>query len=307
MNQKSITIIGYGNQAKAWAENLADSSWNVTIALREGSPSIEKVQNNPKLSFKLVSDITDSFVALLTPDHTHLETFQSNDFFDGTTFLYAHGYSLQTSKIAEEFTQYNHILLAPKAIGTKVRENYLKGIGLAGVYSFELCDDEKVQQKVFQISQDLGIKAFHSCTIKQEVIADLFSEQSILCSLLPYAANTSFNKLVDQGIPKELAYFECWHELKLIVDTMVELGPKAFFEKISPNALLGAEKGQRKLLDDHFNENMNNLLKDIQSGHFYNEINETNFNELNSDMSDYWATQPIQQCHDKISRELNGE
>jgi ketol-acid reductoisomerase len=107
---------------------------------------------------------------------------------------------------------------------------------------------------------------------KNETYADLFSEQSILCSLLPYASEMIFNKLVDKGIEKELAYFESWYEVKLIADTLMKIGPQKFFDLISPNALLGSKKGKDFLLDSHFQSQLNKLLDNIYSEDFFKEV-----------------------------------
>jgi ketol-acid reductoisomerase len=144
----------------------------------------------------------------------------------------------------------------------------------------------------------------HKSTCEQETVADLFSEQSLLCSTLPYSALKSFNKLVQNGIDPEVAYFECWYELKLIVDTLVKIGPYQFFKLISPNALLGSEIGKNLFYDMDYDKKLDDMLKNIQSGNFVDSIKGVNFEDVKSEVLDFWKDQKINTLHNDLKDEL---
>src|SRR5690606_25596499 len=143
------------------------------------------------------------------------------------------------------------------------------------------------------ISQGIGVTQLYSCTFSQETNADLFSEQSLLCSILPYAANFSFNKLIEKGIPKELAYIECWYEVKLIADAMVAMGPMKFSDLISPNALLGAKLGKEKIINESFQKAHDELDQNIENHHFDKQASDVNLEKLRQEFTTYWQDQPL--------------
>ncbi len=236
-----LTIIGFGNQAKSWALNLRDSGFPIRIALREDSPTLETAVH---MGFNVVEIGTEDFYAdkafaLLTPDLSHHEFMVSHAHLlgEGSFILYAHGYSLIKHNFHERYPQLQHVLFAPKSIGSELRTQYqLKG-KLGAVYSLEHFkgQSEEVMAWLKEISRGLGISIGpFSTTFRHETEADLYSEQGLLCSLIPYAASEMFQNLTEKGIEPELAYFECWHELKLIVNAMVEKGPLASLISSAP-------------------------------------------------------------------------
>jgi ketol-acid reductoisomerase len=301
MNQSCLTIVGYGNQACAWAKNLRDSGWNITIALRENSHSHVLCQED---QFKtcLLSEIKDSLVALLIPDHLHLEFLKKNPLKDGTCLILAHGYSLYRDQLHQTFPNLYFSLLAPKAIATKLRAHYLTQKELGGVYSFEYLKDQSLQKEILKLGRDLGLKANYQSSFQEEVYSDLFSEQSLLCSLLPMAALESFETLVKNGVSKELAYLECWHEIKLIADTMVELGPADFFNKISPNALVGGIQATELLIDESFKSKYQLLMEKIKSGQFFDEVDSTDINRIKKNLYQKLQNHPLQKTHEEMTK-----
>lgn len=304
--ENELIIIGFGNQAKAWAQNLRDSNYTIKIFLREGSKSIDLVKT---MGFELAdkSDISNAKkIAILTPDDTHENILKTlgHSLKDNTTIIYAHGFSLTYDKVYEKFKNLNHVLLAPKAIASELRFQFECKGGLGGVYSFEFIKDAKIKKEILKLGSDLGLNILHESTSEQETIADLFSEQSLLCSTLPYSALKSFNKLIQNGIDPEVAYFECWYELKLIVDTLVKIGPYQFFKLISPNALLGSEVGKNLFYDMDYDKKLDDMLKHIQSGDFVNSIKDVNYDEIKSEVLDFWKDQKINKLHDNLKDEL---
>jgi len=308
--QKELTIIGYGSQARAWAHNLSDSGWKITIALRTGSTSWQRVD---QVKFATVdldqsSTIETDYVGHLIPDADHgsfLETYKKK-FVPGTRFIYAHGYSFIKEEMPKKFPQFGHLLMAPKGIATELRAQYLEKGKLAAAYSLEGSQSpEQDREFLLTLAADMGITAGpYEATFQEEAYADLFSEQTLLCSLLPYGALKCYNKLREKNIPKEIAYFECWYELKLIVDTMVALGPHKFFDLISPNALIGGEKGHQKLFDREYEAKLQTFIDDIWEKKFFNEIDETSVDKVRDKINSFWAAQEITQVHEELKEKL---
>lgn len=305
-----LTIIGYGNQAKAWSMNLKDSQYRVRVALMPQSPSIPLAKDAGFEVCHIGSNefYHDSAFALLTPDHTHAEFLQQfgKSFKAGSVLLYAHGFSCQQNHFEQKYPQIKHVLLAPKSIGSELRNQYkIKG-KLGAVYSVEhvvLEDQQQVVQWLQELARALGINMGpYPTSFLRETQADLYSEQGLLCSLIPYAAGEMFQHLIESGVEKELAYFECWHELKLIVAAMVDKGPEGFFDLISPNALIGSEKGFEKLVTKDFKNNLKSLLTDIQSKKFESELASTDVAAVRKRIRERWLKSPLNTTFQDINR-----
>ena len=295
-----LTIIGFGNQAKAWAQNLQDSSFPFRVALQPNSPSFAKVQEMGLEAVEIGSKdfFQDRAFVLLTPDHTHHEFMEKfgDQFEDDSLILYNHGFSLSKNKFQEKFPNLNHVLFAVKAIGSEIRKQFLLKGQLGAVYSYEFIpgDKTKVDEWLKSMSQALGINmGIFKTTFEHETQADLFSEQGLLCSLLPYTAGEMFKQLVETGIEPELAYLECWHELKLIANAMVDKGPEGFFDLISPNALIGSEKGYQKLFTPAFKASLKELLVDIQNNKFNRELEKADVDQLRKTIQQRWSNEPL--------------
>jgi ketol-acid reductoisomerase len=296
--ENNIIIMGFGNQAKAWAANLYDSHWKVSVLLRNESTSRAKIPSHYKC-LDWQSPLSGAPIALLVPDHeitgalSHIAEYIPS----GTTLFYAHGFAVIQDKLWEKFPQFHHVLLAPKAIGTEVRATFLEKRALGGVYSLEkveVSEQEKIKTLTLKVSSALGINMGpYPCTVEQEMVADLFSEQAVLCSLIPESCRMAFEILREKGIPPELAFFELWHEVGLIVKTMVDRGPEAFFNLISPNALIGAEKGRKLLCDEGLEKKMRSLLNDIESGAFAKEASECDIEQVRSETLGRWKNHEL--------------
>lgn len=305
-----LTIIGFGNQALAWAQNLKDSGFPVQVALRSTSPSIPKARS---LGVEVVEIGSEEFYqggafALLTPDHTHHSFLQehASSFRPGSLILYAHGFSLLEKELQNLYQNLVHVLFAPKSIGSELRRQYeLKG-KLGAVYSLEHVRDRKgeVEGWLKSLAQALGINLGpYPTTFLRETQADLYSEQGLLCSLIPYTASEMFTHLVESGVEPELAYFECWHELKLIVNAMVDKGPQGFFDLISPNALIGSEKGFEKLITPDFKAHLQSLYQDIRQGSFNEEIRNSDVVAIRMKINQRWEQAPLNTAFKMINKE----
>ncbi|MFT6068234.1 MAG: ketol-acid reductoisomerase [Bacteriovoracaceae bacterium] len=305
-----LVIIGFGSQAKAWALNLRDSEIEVLIGLRAGSPSRETVSSLGFKSFQLGTSSfpTCSAILLLIPDHLHEEFLKLNSPFisEGTRIVYAHGYSVTKSSLQKVYSKLSHLLLAPKAIASEVRFQYETKGKLGALYSTEYSLDKKSDGEFLNaLSKSIGITAGpYRASFEQEMRADLFSEQALLCGLIPYAALTSYNKLRAKGIPKEAAYMECWLETKLICDAMVKMGPVEFFKLISPNALIGGEKAQKQLLSPEYLKTLDGLIEDIWDKNFFKECDETDVSKLKNEVLEFWQNQELSQTHEELSKDL---
>lgn len=303
---QDIIIIGLGSQGLAWAQNLRDSGRKVTIALRADSASSLLAKEFGLDYFYLGEKklAGPQNILLLVPDHEHQNFFHKYQatFADKSRFIYAHGYSFVQFKWQERYPQWEHLLLAPKAIASEVRNQYqIKG-KLGGVYSVEAAyEPTEALHWIKALARDLGVTHLYEASFTQETTADLFSEQSLLCSLLPYGALKSYEKLRALGIPPELAYMECWVEMKLIVDTMVKLGPLEFFKMISPNALMGGEKAYELLFDKEYQKHLDKLLTDIQTGEFAKQCEQTDFAKLKSQILARWEESEFTQTHRKLN------
>lgn len=289
--EKKLLIVGFGNQAKAWAKNLRDRNWDITIFLRLSSSHRELVKKD---QFLLAGkDDLRSFrhMALLIPDDQISSFLASNHSYISpkAKLIYAHGVSLLENSLDNKFPDFSHLLLAPKSIASELRNRFLSEKGVGGLYSTEYSLEEEIDKLwLFELAKDLGIKSGpFASTFKEETQADLFSEQSLLCGLLPFAANSAFKFMLQKGISKEAAFLETWHELKLIVDAMVESGPENFFSMISPNALLGSMKGKKIWDELKIEDRWDDLWSEIQSGQLTEEIKNLDYHRL--EMKKFWS------------------
>ena len=303
-----LTIIGFGNQAKAWSLNLQDSAFPFRVALMPDSPSfgkvlalgIETVEIGSKEFFE------DKAYVLLTPDDTHSAFLKkyASQFLEGSFILYNHGFSLSKDQFQESYPHLNHVLFAVKAIGSEIRKQYLQKGQIGAVYSFEHVKGQtgQLDKWIKMLSVALGINlGIFQTTFEHETQADLYSEQGLLCSLIPYTAGEMFRHLVENGIEPELAYLECWHELKLIVNAMVDIGPEKFYDLISPNALIGSEKGYERIITSEFKSNLKSLLIEIQNHTFDKELKEANVENLRQTIRKRWASSPLMHTFQKIN------
>lgn len=299
-----FSIIGFGNQARAWASNLKDSGHEVILILRENSSSKAEALN---LGFKVATlneKIQTDYCAILTPDHTHKEIL--NDLAKinlNLKIIYAHGYSVHSQKINELFPQFEHILFAPKAIASELRFRFENKQNLTAFYSLEFAKSTSIEFLI-SLGKEIGINNIYPASFKQETQADLFSEQTLLCSLIPYGILETYNTLIQAGYPKELAFYESFYESKLIIDSLLKFGPEKFFDLISSNALIGAEKGKKILFDTEFSQKFKSLLKDIENNSFENDIANTQLESLYKSTKNFWKNQNLTTTHSELRDSL---
>lgn len=299
-----IVLIGFGSQARAWALNLRDSKRPIKIALRPQSSARAKAE---AMGFECINlevhSLKDySLFLMLIPDDKHITFFEKNEAYlkPGSHFVYAHGFSLSKERLHEKYSKFSHSLLAPKAIASDVRFQYeTKGKIGAAYYAANL-ENEKVLR---ELAGQVGFTALYKSHFDEECIADLFSEQSILCSLIPYASLKSYNLLRKNGVCAEVAFMECFLELKSITSAFVTLGPQAFFNLISPNALIGSQKGRQMLMNESFDGALEQILIDIKNKQFYKEV-EIDADLLRQNVLKEWDQEELSATFIKLKPEL---
>lgn len=308
LQDEKITLIGFGSQGQAWAKNLRESGFEVEVFLRDGSLSTSLVH---KEGFSTCSSLGNSkIILLLIPDGAHKDFFRENAHFlsKGASIFYAHGASLCENKWNQIYPHLDHILLAPKAIASELRNQFINKGKLGAVYSVEFSSGdtkESLRNLALKIAAGIGITAGpYEVTFSQETYADLLSEQSLLCGLIPYAAKKCFDFLISKEIPKELAYMEAWHEVKLIGNAMDKLGPEEFFKLISPHAFSGALKAKEKLLPHSFDLALEELYADIETGKFFEESSTESLNDSKIKEKEIWKESEIQKTFETLKSNL---
>ncbi len=268
-----VTIVGYGSQGHAHACNLKDSGVDVTVALRPGSPSVKKAEN-AGLKVKSVPEAVASadLVMILTPDE-----FQSRLYRDeiepnikkGATLAFAHGFSIHYNQIVPR-ADLDVIMIAPKAPGHTVRNEFTKGGGIPDLIAVFQDASGKAKDTALSYASAIGggRTGIIETTFKDETETDLFGEQAVLCGGAVELVKAGFETLVEAGYAPEMAYFECLHELKLIVDLMYEGGIANMNYSISNNAEYGEYVTGVKVINEQSRAAMKECLANIQNGSY---------------------------------------
>ena len=297
MSLLKLLIIGHGSQAKVWSDNLRCSGHSITIGLRDNSKSFNKAEKAGyrALGLNQIRYAEEKFdaVILLTPDHTHgqiLETISSHTDY-ALRIFYAHGFSIEKEKLHTKHPSFSHLLLAPKAIASEMAVLYNQNQPIPAAFSLEHSNNFAEDTKIIQaMANGIGMTGkLIQTTFKEETICDLFSEQSLLCSSIPFLIKKSYDALTKAGVSPDIAFLECCLESKYILNTLMQVGFSKFFEIISPNALIGANKATELLYSEEFLNNFESLLKDISNGQFYNEIDHADVDTLREKMVSLYA------------------
>ena len=270
---KKVAIVGYGSQGHAHAQNLRDSGVEVAIALKEGSKSIAKAEEDG-FAVKTVGDATEwaDLIMILAPDQ-HQRGIYNDEIKPrltaGKTLAFAHGFNIRFGYI-EAPSDVDVILVAPKAPGHTVRREYVAGRGIPDIIAVE--NDATGQAWAIALSYAKAIGGTRAGVIKttftEETETDLFGEQTVLCGGVSQLIQYGFETLSEAGYQPEIAYFEVLHELKLIVDLMWEGGIAKQRWSVSDTAEFGDYVSGPRVVDESVKENMQAVLADIQSGAF---------------------------------------
>ncbi|MCX7832421.1 MAG: ketol-acid reductoisomerase [Actinobacteria bacterium] len=275
LKEKTVAIIGYGSQGRAHALNLKDSGINVVVGLRKGSPSWEKAETDGLyvLSVEEAANKGD-LIAFLAPDEAHKSIYaQIKQFLqEGKALLFAHGFNIHFNQIVPE-PYLDVIMVAPKGPGDLVRKQYEEGSGTPGLVAVYQDYTGNALNVALAYAKGIGCTraGVIETTFKEETETDLFGEQAVLCGGATALIKAGFETLVEAGYQPEVAYFECLHELKLIVDLIQSRGISGMREVISNTAEYGDLTVGPKIIDEHVRNNMKAVLERIQSGEFARE------------------------------------
>jgi ketol-acid reductoisomerase len=277
VKSKKVAIIGYGSQGHAHANNLRDSGVKeVVVALRPGSASAPKAEN---AGFKVMSNAEAAkwadIVMVLAPDELQAALYNNElkpNMRDGTALAVAHGLSIHF-RLIEPRPDMDVFMIAPKGPGHTVRSEYLRGAGVPCL----LAVDQNPSGNAVELALSYGCAigggraGVIETTFREECETDLFGEQSVLCGGLTSLILAGYETLVEAGYAPEMAYFECCHEVKLIVDLIYEGGIANMRYSVSNTAEYGDYSRGPKVIDEHVRVQMKQILADIQSGRFARE------------------------------------
>ena len=276
IKNKKVAIIGYGSQGHAHANNLKDSGVNVTIGLHANSKSREKAEKSG-FTVMSVSEATKNadVIMLLIPDEGQSDVYQSEILpnLKSNAFLgFAHGFNIHF-KIIKPNDDTNVFMVAPKGPGHLVRSTYLNGGGVPTLIAVDNNPSNQTKDLALSYaSANGGGKAgIIETTFRDETETDLFGEQTVLCGGATSLVLAGFETLVEAGYEPEMAYFECLHELKLIVDLMYEGGISNMRYSISNTAEYGDFTRGPRIINDSTKDEMKKILAEIQSGKFADE------------------------------------
>jgi ketol-acid reductoisomerase len=271
-----VTILGYGSQGHAHALNLRDSGVDVQVGLRAGSPSWPSAEAAGLSVNTIPAAVREAqIVALLMPDQVQPKVFEAEvapNLEPGAAVLFAHGFNIHYGRIAPA-SGHDVIMVAPKGPGHVVRRLYEQGLGTPALVAVAQDASGSGLELALGYGAALGAgrAGMIETTFAEETETDLFGEQSVLCGGVTELVRAGFETLVQAGYQPEIAYYECLHELKLIVDLMWEGGLSHMRFSISDTAEYGDYTRGQVVIDEHVRESMRKVLAEIQDGTFARE------------------------------------
>ena len=283
IKSKKVAIIGYGSQGHAHAQNLKDNGVNVIVGLHEGSKSIDKAKKDG-LEVMTVSEASKwaDLIMLLAPDTVQPKIYSENiepNLTDGKTLMFGHGFNIRFNTI-EPPTEIDVSMIAPKAPGHRVRETFIEGGCTPGLLAVHQDASGKAKDTALSYAWGIGVTRAGALetTFAEETETDLFGEQSILCGGVSALVKAAFETLVKAGYQPEVAYFECMHELKLIVDLLYQGGLNYMRYSVSDTAEHGDYVAGPRIVTEETIGAMSQILSDIQSGAYAKQWIEENEN-----------------------------
>lgn len=277
LSDKKIAVLGFGSQGHAHSLSLKDSGLNVCVGLRENSPSWQKAEK-AGVAVKKTADAVAwaDIVMVLIPDQLQKSAYEKDiapNLKPGNTLAFGHGFNIHYKQIVPP-ADVNVIMIAPKSPGHLVRRTYLEGAGVPCLIAVHQNATGNAKEIALAWAKGLGgTKAgVIETNFKDETETDLFGEQAVLCGGSAELVKAGFDTLVEAGYPPELAYFECLHELKLIVDLYYEGGLSRMNYSVSDTAEYGGMVSGPKVITDESRKAMKQILKNIQDGTFAKEF-----------------------------------
>ena len=282
IKDKTVAIIGFGSQGHAHAMNLAESGCNVVVGLRQGSGHWAKAaafaEKNPNFKVMEVADAAKAadLVMMLVPDELAADIYAAEvapNMKDGDVLMFAHGFNIHFGFI-QPAKNIDVIMVAPKGPGHTVRTQYLEGKGVPSLIA--VYQDYTGKAKDYALAYACGIGAGRAgileTSFREETETDLFGEQAVLCGGVTELMKAGFETLVNAGYEPEMAYFECIHEMKLIVDLINQGGFAKMRYSISNTAEYGDYRTGKRLITDETRKEMKKVLDEIQNGTFASEF-----------------------------------
>lgn len=273
---KRIAVIGYGSQGRAHAQNLRDSGYDVVVGVRAGGKGEGQAKGDKLATAEPADAVKDAdLIAVLTPDMVQEEIWKDviePNAKKGATLLFAHGFNIHYGRIKPR-ADLDVVLVAPKGPGDLVRREYVRGRGVPSLFAVHQDATGKARAIAMSYAKGNGgaTGGLIETTFPEETETDLFGEQAVLCGGAKELVIAGFQTLVDAGYKPEVAYFECMHELKLIVDLFYEGGITKMHEFISETAKYGAVVSGPRIVTDETRARMREVLTDIQNGTFARE------------------------------------
>nr|VFK42642.1 MAG: ketol-acid reductoisomerase [Candidatus Kentron sp. TC] len=277
IKKRTVAIIGYGSQGHAHANNLHDSGVPVIVGLRPGSKSEPKaVEAGLRVESVTIATQQADLVMMLAPDERHAAIYRETiapNLKQGAAMAFAHGFNIHFGQI-EPRPDLDVIMIAPKGIGHQVRATYVAGGGVPALIAVHQDASEQARAIALSYASALGAgrAGIIETTFREETETDLFGEQAVLCGGVSALAKAGFETLVEAGYAPEVAYFECLHELKLIVDLLYKGGIASMREAISNTAEYGDITRGPRIVDERVRGEMKRILGEIQNGVFAREF-----------------------------------
>jgi ketol-acid reductoisomerase len=296
LDGKTVAIIGFGSQGHAHALNLKDSGVNVVVGLRESSDSVQQARDGG-LEVLPVGEAASrgDLIQMLVPDELHRQVWEGevrDGIAPGNLLLFGHGFSIHYGEV-DPPAEVDVALVAPKGPGHLVRRQYTEGSGVPGLIAIQ--QDATGNAKALALAYAKGIGCTRGgvieTTFKDETETDLFGEQAVLCGGASALVQAGFETLVEAGYDPQMAYFECLHELKLIVDLMYEKGLAGMRYSISNTAEYGDYTRGKRVITEQTRAAMRQILKEIQEGDFArewiaeNRAGQENFKRMRSEQA----------------------
>jgi len=311
LDDKTVAIIGYGSQGHAHALNLRDSGVSVVVGLREDSSSVAEARAEG-LEVMSVADATSKgdLVMVLLPDERHHDVYNAeivDGLAPGNMLLFGHGFSVHYDEVTPP-AEVDVVLVAPKGPGHLVRRQYEEGSGVPGLIAVEQDATGNAQQLALAYAMGIGCTrgGVIETTFKDETETDLFGEQAVLCGGASALVQAGFETLVEAGYDPQMAYFECLHELKLIVDLMYEKGLAGMRYSISNTAEFGDYSRGPRVVNESVRAEMKKILEEIQSGEFArewiaeNRAGQENFLRMRAEQADTQIESTGQELRSKM-------
>ncbi len=270
---KIVAVIGYGAQGRAQAQMMHDSKVNVIVGVRKGGPSA-KLAKKDGLKIASIADATKKadIIHILIPDENQSAVYKKDiapHLTAGKTLSFSHGFNIVFKKIKPP-KDIDVIMVAPKCPGTEERKCYLAGFGVPALICIHANPSKQAKKIALAMAKAMYFTkaGVVEGTFEQETYEDLFGEQTVLCGGTAELVKAGYETLVEAGYPPEFAYFECLHELKLIVDLIYEGGIEKMYHVVSNTAEYGGRTIGPKIIDKGTKKRMKQALKDIESGKF---------------------------------------